>query len=481
MVHTPFQRRRRTAARVALYGSLLLVSGVAVGLIGLLGRPMRPQEGELWVGHDYLNDPAVQLFQRYVQIDTSPATGDEVAGAELLAEQLRAAGIEPHLEILGGSSGRRHANLWAVLEGRRREALVLHNHIDVTNIEDPEKWFLPPFAGTIDLPWMYGRGVFDMKSVAIAQLQAFLALKQSGVTPEHSVIFLATGDEEYGSRFGTQWLLARHPELVRRFAVVLTEGGVVEARARNDIKYWGTEVAQKRFADLVVCGPDREPLEQLRDLLSERIDHTRHLRLTPEVQAYLAAYHPSRDRPDLRRALARPADIFGELAYFRTLPKYVKSLFRDEAVPFAFGEAAGGGWELTIKFHLLPGTELDAVRDELVPAWMTHGFATTLREPASSRHGSPPDHPVLRLLGEAVEDRYPGTRTGPMFLPWTATDARFFRAAGIPSYGFSPFLIMSTDTLQVDAPNERIALPGFVEGVGLYTEAVRRIASDTKW
>lgn len=477
MIQTPFQRRRRTAARIALYGSLVLVLGAAVGLVSLLGRPIKAQQGELWVGHDYLNDPAVKLFQRYVQIDTSPATGDEMAGARFLAEQLRAAGIEPRIERLGNG----HVNLWAVIEGRRREALVLHNHIDVSNVEDLEKWFEPPFAATIDLPWMYGRGVFDMKSVAIAQLQAFLALKRSGVEPEHSVIFLATGDEEYGSRFGTQWLLARHPELVRRFAVVLTEGGVVEARTRNDIKYWGTEFAQKRFADLVVCGPDRESIEALRDLVAERVDHTRHLRTVPEVRDYLAAYHPSRDRQELRRTLADPAAIFGELAFFQTLPKYVQSLFRDEAVPFSWGEAPGGGWELVIKFHLLPGTELADVRDELVPAWMLHGFATTLREPASSRHGSPPDHRVVQLLGEAVEERHDGARTGPMFLPWTATDARFFRAAGIPAYGFSPFLIMSTDTFQVDAPNERIALPGFVEGVALYTDAVRRIASDTKW
>ena len=49
----------------------------------------------------------------------------------------------------------------------------------------------------------------------------------------------------------------------------------------------------------------------------------------------------------------------------------------------------------------------------------------------------------------------------------------------MPTYGFSPFLIMNTDTLQVDAANERFALPGFVDGVALYSRAVRRLASDT--
>ena len=69
---------------------------------------------------------------------------------------------------------------------------------------------------------------------------------------------------------------------------------------------------------------------------------------------------------------------------------------------------------------------------------------------------------------------------GPYFLPWTATDSRFFRSAGVPSYGFSPFLIMNTDTLQVDQANERMSLPGYVDGVTLYREVVRRLVADTQ-
>ena len=49
----------------------------------------------------------------------------------------------------------------------------------------------------------------------------------------------------------------------------------------------------------------------------------------------------------------------------------------------------------------------------------------------------------------------------------------------MPAYGFSPFLIMNTDTLQVDQANERFALPGFVDGVELYRDLVRRLVSDT--
>jgi acetylornithine deacetylase/succinyl-diaminopimelate desuccinylase-like protein len=66
-----------------------------------------------------------------------------------------------------------------------------------------------------------------------------------------------------------------------------------------------------------------------------------------------------------------------------------------------------------------------------------------------------------------------------MFLPWTATDARFFRAHGIPSFGFSPFLVLTTDTIRVDQTGERISVPDFVDGVELYREILARLAADT--
>ena len=467
--------RKRRAARVALYGSVLLVGAAAFALSSWVDRPMRARESELWINTDFKSLPEVKLLQHYVQIDTSPTTGDEIAGAHFLRDRLAEAGIPSHIEELGG----RHANLWAFLEGDDPQALVLHNHIDVSSI-NPSEWFVPPYEGRIDLPWIYGRGVFDMKSVAIAQLQALIDLKKSGVRPKRSVLFLATGGEEYGSFLGAQWILEQHPELVRRFWAVMTEGGTVEARTRSEIKYWGTEYAQKRFVDLVVCAKDRARLEALRDAIKERGFTITDLRLVPEVAAILPAYGASRDSAELRGLLAKPQDLFADPRSLRKLPPYVQSMFRNEAVPFQLRETPDGTFELTIKFHLLPGVELADVRDELLPPWMLHGLTTHLRELPTARHGSPVDHPILQVIKEEIETRHPGATAGPMFLSWTATDSRFFRRAGIPSYGFSPFLIMTTDTLQVDAANERMALPGFVEGVHLYSAVLRRLAADTK-
>ncbi len=67
---------------------------------------------------------------------------------------------------------------------------------------------------------------------------------------------------------------------------------------------------------------------------------------------------------------------------------------------------------------------------------------------------------------------------GGIFLPWTVTDSRYFREHGIPSYGFSPFLFFSTDTVRVDRLNERIPLPGFISGLEIYSQLVLRLVTD---
>jgi carboxypeptidase PM20D1 len=488
-----FERRLQLASRVALYGSLLLVIAAGWGMVATLDRPAAPGEEMRWTEHDYQHDPTVQLLQRYVQIDTSRATGNEVAGARFLAAQLAAAGIPAEIEVLDG----KHANLFARLEGQDRHPLVLHSHIDVTDV-DPREWIYPPFAAHIELPWIWGRGVFDMKSVGIAELLAMIDLKRSGKPLRRSVLLLATGDEEAGdSRLGAQWVIRHRPELVHSFWAVLTEGGTVEARSRTaptpsrwaalsgsgtaDVlsrsagKYWGTEIGQKHFARLTVCSDSRERLEGLRQFLKDRGYTVTDLHLLPQVAAVLEAYGPSRDSAQMREPLLHPADLLTNAGAFRAMPAYVQSMLRNEAVPFHVEPALGGGYQLLIMLHLLPGLRAADVQDQLLPPWLLYGLHTRLEEVPGSPMPSPTDHPAFRAILATVRAEYPDFTAGPFFLPWTATDSRFFRAAGVPSYGFSPFYIMSTDTYQVDRQNERLALPGFLQGVDLYRKLVRRL------
>ena len=468
--YSPFERRHRTVARSSLYASALL-SGLAVfGLTRVFNTQLDiPRETSQTLEH-WQAVPEVDLLQRYVQIDTSER---EVEGALFLAEQLRDMGLDPVVEELG--DGR--ANVWAILEGESSPAVVLHNHIDVFGLQQPERWKQEPFGGAIVPPFLYGRGAFDMKSLAIAQLEAIRRLAAAPDKPEHSVIFLATADEERGSLLGVRWTLREHPELVDRFAVVLTEGGVVEPLRADKIKYWGIETAQKRFVNGYVCSPSREALAWLREEIERRRIGYQVPQVTPAVVGFLETYSATREDDYLSATLDRIVAGRVDPIRFQKAPRYLRSLFLNELVAFPIADLPDGSYSMRLALHLLPGADFETVLAERLPDWLTHGLEVSFAEPLGAATGSPADSKTFAALAEALIERFPGTPVGPHFLSWTATDARFFREAGIPTYGFSPFLIFNTESYRADNINERINLPGFVDGVELYAETIQRLAN----
>ena len=125
----------------------------------------------------------------------------------------------------------------------------------------------------------------------------------------------------------------------------------------------------------------------------------------------------------------------------------MKALFRNELVPFPVEPDPAGGYRMRLFVHLLPEADRASVLADLLPESLTLGTTHHIGEDLGARAPSPVDSADFRVLQRVVEEHYPGTVVGPYFLPWTATDSRFYRAAGIPSYGFSPFLIAVTDTM----------------------------------
>ena len=463
--------RRPVAARVALYGTLLVL---VVAAVVFRPRTPAPTFDTNWQDVDYEADENVRRLQDLVRIDTTPETGREIDAARYLAGILEEAGIAVEIEAHEGA----RANLWAILEGESREALVLHNHLDVDPVRRPEEWIVSPFEGRIEPPWIIGRGVFDMKSVTVAQLAAMLAAAErtaaTGRRPSRSLIFLATSSEETGSDLGTRHILARRPELTERFWAVLGEGGVLEATWTNEVKYWGTSFAQKQFLEVTATAPTAERLERLRVDLLAALGTAKPVAVVPEVAAFAAAYGPSRQHPDYRAALAEPQRLLEEPELFDGLPDLLKGLFRNEAHPFFVEAAPAGGYRLRIVLHVLPGMDADAAAAELLPARLLDGLEIRIHERRGAAHGSSLDHPAYLRLTDSLRRRtgVEPDRIGPYLLARYANDARFFRLHGIAAYGFTPFRFLAVDSMTVAGPNEKIALPAFIDGVDLYRQVV---------
>ena len=464
MLGRPLIQKNRRRARFLLYFSPLLLIAVTWSVTRIAGRLEMPMS---WRGVDFSEVESVRLFQEYLRIDTSYPDGNEIPGAEFLARQLATAGIDAHLERLGS----RNANLWAILEGDDPQALVLHSHIDVEPAQDPEKWRHPPFSGTLESPFIYGRGAFDMKGLAIAQLMSVLKLERDDAPLRRSLIFLATGDEERFSRLGTRRIINQHPELAARFDAVLTEGGAVEVIDLTQVKYWGTEIGQKRFVDIWVCDQSRERLNALREQLLGAEAPPRPP--AGAVAEFLRVYSGSRDSHYLRQLLRRPERML-EDADVASLPPYLRAMIRNEIVAFPIEQDPEGGFTMRLILHLLPEASVEQAMEQLLPDGLS-SFSAIVEVPHGPVAPSSIDHPIFRAIHDYMGDVLPDVAHGPLFLPWVATDARFFREQGIPSYGYSPFWVLSSDTIKMKGRNERIAAPAFVEGVERYQELVRRL------
>lgn len=479
MWSSPLIKNNKKLARAVLY-----LAGLGLVVAAFYGRKYEQrlereadavQIDQSWrlPVEEYEAMPEVALFQEYLRIDTSPS-GSEVDGAEWLAAQLAEAGIESTIERIGT----RNANLWAVLEGEDPRALVLNNHIDVDAISRPEEWKFDPFGAHIQVPWVFSRGAFDMKSVTIAQLLAFRALAESGEPLKRSVIFLATGDEETGSFFGLRWFLREHPDLVARFETVLTEGGVVETVDHDRVKYWGLEFAQKRYIRITACHADRARLEAIMEDIESLDTRAFERFVTPGVESMMTVYAPTRQNPRFREIVENPATYAND-SRLGEVPDYLQLMVRGDSVALDIEEKPEeGGYQLNLFIALAPTDTFERARAELLPDWITHGVAISIEQVEPLAGESPLDHPDVETILDFMRQDFPTAPHGPMLIPFALTDARFFRAQGIPTYGYSPFAIFSTDTRQMKGPNERFALPAFLDGVRRYRDLVRTLVTE---
>ncbi len=423
-----------------------------------LGRPK-------WHDMDFQALEEVQLLQEYISIDTT--SGNEIAGAEWLASLLRKHGLEPQVERL--ASGQ--ANVWAIIEGKRPEALVLHHHIDVFPA-DPEEWDTPPFEGRIMGPLLVGRGSFDMKSYGVAQLLAFLDVASAARQPEYSLILLATADEETDSRLGADWFAREHPDLIGRFWAVLTEGGANESFEEGIVRYWGVEVGQMRLVRIIACAPTRRRLEELAADL-DRIPAGA-ITVLPAVSQTIQSLAPHRRSPGHVLAMSDPDALDRDRWRVDRLPEFLRLLVFEHIQLLGFADS-DPGYKMGLLAWLRPGrsdAEAVAAVERLLPPNLTSGVEFSV-EVFPGPDPSPTDHPVYQALTTRLARR--GGDAGPYFLPRTLTDSRQFRGAGVPSYGYSPFAFVAAGLGGKDRVNERILLTSYVEGVADYRATVHEI------
>jgi succinyl-diaminopimelate desuccinylase len=145
------------------------------------------------VDSSYVLDLACRLVRIPSVYRPEEAAANEAAVAALVAMELRALGLEVHLEE--AAPGR--PNVVADWVGRRSgPLLILEGHSDVVTEGDPSAWSVPPFAGIVAGGRLYGRGAADMKGGVAAAIAAVRAIRDSGVALDGRIRLAIVADEE---------------------------------------------------------------------------------------------------------------------------------------------------------------------------------------------------------------------------------------------------------------------------------------------
>lgn len=428
-----------------------------------------------------LEDEAVTRVQEYLRVNTVNPPGNESLGVEYLARLLAAEGI-PY-ETAEPAPGR--GSIWARLDGGPEPALMLLHHIDVVSA-DPRYWSVDPFAGLAKDGHIYGRGVLDTKALGILHLQAFLALHREGKPLRRPVIFMATADEEAGGAQGAGWLVENRPALFAGVGMLLNEGGGGSEVAGRQI--FEVEVTQKvplwlRLIARDVPGHGSTPratssVGRLVRALERVRTHQFEPRLVPAVDAYFRGRAAAGVGPfaeELREpatALRRPgflAKLQLEDPYLAAQTRNACSITRLEGSdkinvvpPQATAE---------IDCRLLPDQNVDAFVAELRTV-LGDADIEVERIMAFAPAMSSTDTELYSAIEATTRTHFPRAAVLPS-MQSGFTDSHFFRARGIPSYGYSPFLVPPEDEAGVHGNEERVSVDNVRRGTRIMLEILR--------
>jgi acetylornithine deacetylase/succinyl-diaminopimelate desuccinylase-like protein len=383
---------------------------------------------------------------------------------------------------------------------------LLLSHLDVVPAPT-EGWTHDPFGGEIADGYVWGRGAVDMKNMVALEVAVVRRLaseaRAAGRDPAtdpiprltRDVIFAATADEEAGGRHGAGWLVEHHPEWLQADGALNEAGGVsmefagrrfypIGAAERGYANYritvrgvWGhgsmprPENAAVRAAEVVRRLAEQGP-PQPTDVMRRGIDAIADALPEPSASRVRAIVSP--DAAESERSIQALCDPM----YARA----ARALLRDTASPNVIRAGVKynvipGVAEIEVDCRTLPGTDERAMREELrrrigEELWAECTVDPFLVAPAVE---APLDHPLYRLLEEALREHDPDGVPVPIMMPF-ATDAKHTARLGIPTYGFAPLRLDPGERFleRFHGTDERVSVEALRFGLPVLYDVVRR-------
>jgi len=439
-----------------------------------------PPEADRQLAHD--------IYKEMIEIKSGFTTGATTPVAEAAARRLRAAGFADSDIFVGGVIPTK-SNMVVRYRGTGKlRPILLLAHIDVVEAKR-EDWSMDPFTFTEKDGYYYGRGTADDKAQAAVWLANLIRYKREGFRPDRDIIVALTADEEGGGPYnGVDWLVKKHRELIDA-EFCLNEGArgqmVNGQRISNDIQpaeKWYLDVRLEvrnkgGHSSLPVADNAIYHLAGALVRLSQFAFPLKTNEVTRAFFAGMAKIDTTGAGPDLAKVAAGDAEAMRRVA---ALSPAWNSMLRTTCVatmlegghaPNALPQLAAAN----VNCRVQPDDAPDYVMSALKRVVADDQVAITVTNQEENSPASPLRPDILHAMARITDSMWPGVVVLPT-MSTGATDGRYLRVAGIPTYGVQGFFSERDDT-RAHGRDERMLVRSFYEGQAFLYELVKTLAT----
>jgi len=435
---------------------------------------------------DDANPLAREILEQLININTTDSVGNVTSASEAMAARFRAAGFAENDVLIAGPNERKKNLVVRYHGSAKRKPILFIGHLDVVEARR-EDWSLDPFQFVEKDGFFYGRGTEDMKSGDAMLVANFTRLKKEGFVPDRDLILALTADEEGGLSNGVDWLLRAHRNWIDAEYCINLDGGEFE-RDKGKRLMAAIQASEKVYVDFQfeslnpgghssVPSPDNA-IYHLSAALYRLQGFSFPLEINEITRNYFsrtAALTTGQLASDLKGVAHQPPDQ----AAVQRISKdpYFNSLLHTTCVAtmLSGGHAANAlpqTARANVNCRIFPGEVPEEVRKTLQRVAADPKVSVTM-VPQTSATGktipivSVPPSPLLPELTTAMEKTiatmWPGL---PLVATMStgATDGRYLRIAGIPTYGVA-CMFYELDDNRAHGKDERISVQDFYDGV----------------
>jgi acetylornithine deacetylase/succinyl-diaminopimelate desuccinylase-like protein len=465
-----------TTKNVLLVGMLMATSCFTASAGA---QTMRP-EAEKKLAHD--------IYKEFIEIQSGYTTGATTPVVQAAVRYLKAAGFSDSDIFVGGASDKK-ANLVVRLRGTgAKKPILLLAHTDVVEAKR-EDWTTDPFQFIEKDGFYYGRGTGDDKAQAAVWIANLIQYKREGFKPDRDIIVALTADEEGGGPFnGVEWLLKNHKDLIDA-DLALNEGGYGEIvrgkKVANDLQVSEKYVINFRFEVRNKGGHSSMPVHDnaiyhLAGALQNLSNSGFPLKTNAVTAAYFEQMAKLDDGPrkeDLAKIASGSQEAMERVA--AASPAW-NSTLRTTCVATMLegGHALNALPQLaaaTVNCRVLPEDSPEYVLSTLKKVVADDQVSVTAMGDMTKGPGSPMRPDVLNAVRDITDTMWPGVATVPTMV-MGATDGRFLRIAGIPTYGVQGFF-QDRDDIRFHGRDERMPVQSYYEGQAFLYELVKKLAN----